>query len=184
MAQPPFRSLDALLLDAKDAHLQLLETLEVLDRKVCDSTHTARLVAPWNHFVTGIRAHFAEEEGQLFPALRAAAAGQVPEAGAWSQQLAEMERELDQVRTIADALREAARDAGDLEQPILDLLDQLEHHATVESDRLLPAARAVLAGEAPAHSSPPPAPEPSPIGVLRRTLRRIRRTLGTIHLHR
>ena len=184
MAQTPVRSLDDLLAEAEGAHRRMLATLVVLDRQVGDSTHSARLVAPWNHFVTGIRAHFAEEEASLFPALRAAACGSAPPDGPWTQQLAEMERELDQVRTIADALREAARDAGDLEQPLLDLLDTLEVHATIESEALLPAAWAALARQAPGEGPPRSAAEPAPVGVLRRTLRHVRAALGTLHRSR
>ena len=135
----------------------------------------ARLLAPWNHFEREVTTHFDEEERVLFPALRSLAGGEVVEDGPWRTHLHELSRELDEVRTIADALREAARDAGDLEADLLDLLDDLETHANAEANIVLPAAREVLLGVAP-EKAPPPAPKAAPKtgGRLRRLARRLR----------
>ena len=142
-----------------------------------------RLLAPWNHFEREVITHFDEEERVLFPALRALALGDPPEDGPWRTHLHELSRELDEVRTIADALRDAARDAGDLELDLLDLLDDLETHADAEANIILPAARAVLL-EATAEVVEPlsrePASEPARAealkvgGRMRRLARRLR----------
>jgi hypothetical protein len=160
-------------------HEDARQTLDFLDPLVRQNTQGVRLIAPWDHFVRGIRGHFAEEEEVLFPALRAVDGGEPPPDGPWQDMLAELERELDEVRTIADALRNAARDAGELERPLLDLLDALEAHAEEEALRLHPAALAALSPEAaapPTPSAPAPAPasRPDRVGILRRTARRLR----------
>ena len=159
-------------------HEDARQTLAFLDPLVRQSTQGVRLIAPWDHFVRGIRGHFAEEEQVLFPALIAVGRGEPPPGGPWRGLLAELERELDEVRTIADALRNAARDAGDLERPLLDLLDALEAHAEEESAVLHPAALAALAAPAARAAAPaPPTPTtdtPARDGILRRTARRLR----------
>lgn len=158
-------------------HQSARARLDALAPEVRENAQGVRLTAPWDHFERGVRGHFAEEEEVLFPALRAAAAGEAPVGDAWRGLLREMERELDEVRTIADALRNAARDAGPLERDLLDLLDDLEEHARIEEEVLLPAARRVL-GPAPA-PAPQAAPAPKPrVGILRRTARRLRDLVG------
>lgn len=147
--------------------------LDELGAAVRAGDHDARLQAPWAHFEREVRAHFDEEETVLFPALRALAAGEDPGEGPWRAQLDELSRELDEVRTIADALRSAARDAGALEQPLLDLLDGLESHAEAEGTVLLPAARLALEGGAAPAPAPAPGPAPGPAPRARGRLRRL-----------
>jgi len=163
---------------AESVHADLLAEVDRLEPQVRDPTHSARLLAPWDHFTRGLRLHFGEEERELFPALRQldTDGAAPPEPGRWQELLAEMERELDEVRTIADALREAARDAGDLETPLLDLLDKLEAHAEGESTLLLPAARRKLdpTPAAAPQAARPPSPPPERPSRLRRVARRLR----------
>lgn len=153
-------------------------TLESLDRQIRGSTTDKRLLAPWDHFARGLRAHFAQEEQVLFPALRALAGGEPPEGERFVRMLEEMAQEIGEVCTIADALRNAARDAGDLEPDILAFLDELEEQARREGEQLLPAARQLLASwpeETAPTQVPHHAPSPGPDGgVLRRTARRLR----------
>ena len=169
-------------------HARVKPSLVDMDRRVRDGSHGPGLVAPWSHFTRSLDAHFAEEETVLFPALRALAGGGVPESERWRTMLAAMERELDECRTIADALRNAARDAASLESDLLNLLDSLEEHARFEEEELVPAARALLGGPAPIGptapdvSSPSPSPSLSPTrpegGRLRQTARRLRGLLS------
>lgn len=173
-------SLTELCARAEAWHTEARQTLDRLDPDVRDNAQGVRLIAPWDHFVRGLRGHFAEEEEVLFPALRAVDRGETPPDGPWREMLGELERELDEVRTIADALRNAARDADALEIPLLDLLDTLEAHAEEEATALHPAALAALAprpapapkvASAPPHSGPS---RPERVGILRRTARKLR----------
>jgi hypothetical protein len=176
------------LCDGAEAwHVQTRPIIDSLDQRVRDGSHGPGLVAPWTHFIKALRSHFAEEEGVLFPALRVLERGGTPEGERWKEVLAEMERELDEFRTIADAVRNAARDAGPLEMELLELLDSLEEHARIEEEELVPAARALLGVPDPAakaraqasHATPPrPAPAKRDGGRLRRTARRLRGLLG------
>lgn len=178
----PARDVLTLCDDAQAWHVTARATLERLDARVRSGTADPRLIAPWAHFTRGIRAHLAEEELVLFPALRELAHGRAPPTETWRQMLDEMERELAEMETLSTALRSAARDAGPLEAELLDLLDDLEVHARVEEQELLPAARRMLAagttgaaarptaGPAASPATPPPRKEGS---VLRRTARRI-----------
>jgi predicted metal-dependent hydrolase len=140
--------------------------------------HDARLLAPWDHFEREVNAHFDDEERILFPALEAVDAGAPPPEGEWTALLHDLSRELDEVRTISDALREAARDAGDLEADLLDLLDDLEAHANAEANIILPAARHRLAGIVPEVAVPPSSSGPASAsprgGRLRRLMERVR----------
>jgi|GEM_PF-3360358 len=191
------RTLVRALCDALEAaHGVLRDRLTDLDGRIQAAAPDPRLAAPWAHFIRGLRAHLAEEELVLFPALRSLARG-VPVADpAFRSLLAELGQELDEIATISDALRNAARDAGPLEADILALLDELETHARREQDELLPAALDLLAAapampsaaadasaadaSAPSSSpssspvaSPPFAPRPQG-SVLRRTAHKLR----------
>lgn len=160
-------------------HDEARAQLDALGPAVRSTAQNARLQAPWAHFERELREHFAEEESVLFPALRALAAGEDPGEGPWRAQLDELSRELDEVRTIADALRSAARDAGPLELSLLELLDGLEAHAQAEAEVLLPAARTALQEEAaPVQEETAPvqeetAPAPVPASPERGRLRRL-----------
>ena len=175
----PSRDVLTLCDDAQAWHVTGRATLDKLDARVRSGTTDPRLIAPWTHFARGLRAHLAEEELVLFPALRDLAQGRTPPTENWRQMLDEMERELSEMETLSTALRSAARDAGPLEAELLDLLDDLEVHARVEEQELLPAARRMLvagttgpaaAGGQRASAAPGPRKEGS---VLRRTARRI-----------
>ena len=142
---------------------------------------TPRFTAPWDHFTRGLLEHLREEETELFPALIAIADGKEPESDSWKVHLNEMQMELDEIRTISDALRSAATELGEHEQPLLELLDELEEHARREEEELWPAAMSLI-GEGPANAPKPPPghppldrPDPSPRrGPLRRTASRLK----------
>jgi len=139
-------------------------------------------MAPWGHFHRELTVHLDEEEGELFPALIAAAEGDpTPADGRFRAHLKDMQTELDEIRTIADALRVAAPEVGEHEVPLLSLLDDLEEHARRESEDLWPAATALLAGRRelmpPTPTASPRPPEPQR-GVLSRAAHRLRELLG------
>ena len=165
--------LDQLCTRATAFHNDARTRIAALDARIQASHRDPRLLASWRHFEHDLRHHFDEEEAELFPALRRLAHGDPPPDGPWRTRLDELSRELDEVRTIADALREAARDAGDLETDLLDLLDDLEAHAEAEATVVFPAARARLA-PAPEPPAPPALPRPAPADSrLRRLARRL-----------
>lgn len=162
---------------ALSAHVHLRTELQALDAELAARTLTPRFTAPWAHFIRSLESHLAVEEEAVFPALAAMAAGQTPETG-YEEPLHGMRYELDEMRTIADALRVAAGEAGPLEGRILTLLDELEEHATKEEERLFPMAMELLerwsSGPLPAAAEPTSGPAasatPEPVGtVLRRT---------------
>jgi hemerythrin-like domain-containing protein len=162
---------------ALSAHVHLRTELQALDTELAARTLTPRFTAPWAHFIRSLESHLAVEEEAVFPALAAMAAGQTPETG-YEEPLHGMRYELDEMRTIADALRVAAGEAGPLEGRILTLLDELEEHATKEEERLFPMAMELLerwsSGPLPAAADPTSGPAasatPGPVGtVLRRT---------------
>lgn len=161
-------------------HVECRASLNLLDDLLHHERHPPGLLAPWEHFARGMRTHFEEEEQVLFPALRALARGQAPRGEDFLVLLEEMEQELDEIRTISDALRNAARDGGELEQRILELLDDLEEHARREEEELLPAAKQLVRRwqQPDVQQAPPPpvqTPTPRPEGsMLRRTARKLR----------
>ncbi|MED5373776.1 MAG: hemerythrin domain-containing protein [Myxococcota bacterium] len=124
-----------------------------------------RLTAPWRHLHDTLAAHMTKEEQILFPAMRAKAAGKVGMDFRVPLQVMAHEHEI--LGTLEIAMRAAARDAGELEEPLLELLDDLGAHAAFEDDTLFPAALALYAAE-PAEASPeapqaaPNRAEPSP----------------------
>ena len=197
---------------AEAYHGHLRAEIDRLDAAFSSRDLTPRLSAPWRHFADGLRDHMAVEEQVLFPAIRALAALQDPGEADWRTPLAEMQYELDELRTIFDALRSAAPEAGDLETDLLTLLDALEEHARREEEQLQPAAAELVerwermrdagAGvptQAEAHEPPPPrrpahahpqAPFTGDLGgdagdgVLFRVLRRLFRAGGRLVPHR
>lgn len=129
---------------AEAYHKHLQAVLDRLDAAFAARDLTPRLGAPWRHFAEGMRDHMRVEEQVLFPAVRALAALQDPGDADWRTPLAEMQFELDELRTIFDALRSAAPEAGDLEGQLLTLLDELEEHARREEEQLQPAAQELV----------------------------------------
>lgn len=149
-----------------------------------------RLAAPWAHFVEGMTDHMKVEEQVVFPAIRALALGQDPGSRDFEAPLHEMQFELDEIATIADALRSAAQEAMDLEDDLLELLDELDVHAQKEQDVLFPVASQLVvawkSGAATPHPDPAPQSSARPAdevppnfpgeqpGLLFRVLRRFR----------
>lgn len=129
---------------AEAYHGHLRSALDQLDAAFAARELTPRLSAPWRHFSEGMRDHMRVEEEVLFPAIRALAALRDPADDAWRTPLAEMQFELDELRTIFDALRSASPEAGDQESALLTLLDDLEEHARREEEQLQPAAAALV----------------------------------------
>ena len=147
-------------------HKDLRATIHRLDAAFKAWEVTPRLAAPWRHFTEGIAEHLQVEEEILFPALRALAEGRDPGRADFESPLQEMQYELDELATISDALRNASPEAGELENDLLEMLDQLDVHAGKEQDVIFPAAVHLVAAwktgvpeEAPA---PLPAAEPTP----------------------
>lgn len=105
---------------------------------------TPRFSAPWKHFSEGMRDHLRVEEEILFPAIAALAELREPVSTEFEAPLAEMQFELDELRTIADALRNASGEARHREGELLQILDELEAHAEKEESIIFPAANALL----------------------------------------
>lgn len=136
------------VLDGLDKAIEVHRSLRARLAAVDDAIEalpdtTPRLLAPWSHFVRGMNAHMQQEEELVFPAVRALALGQTPVEG-FEAPLLEMQYEIDEVRILGDALRNAAPDAGPVEPMLLELLDALEEHARMEEERLFPVAVALL----------------------------------------
>ena len=141
------------------AHANLSGRILDLDARIEEAHLSPRVTAPWAHFARGMHRHMGEEELHLFPALQALADGGSPPASNWEAHLHEMQFELDEVRTIADALRNAAQDTGELERVIVDLLDTVEAHAAAEEGVLFPRAMRLLedlSADAEELEQPPP----------------------------
>ena len=142
--------------EALHFHGRFRRMLGTVDRKVLEAEPDKRFTAPWAHFTRAMREHFQEEELILFPALEALAEGERVSDVAFAVLLDEMVYELDVTMTLCDAVRSAARDVGDLEQEVLELLDELEEHARLEQEVLVPRARALVDGEQEQKAAPPP----------------------------
>lgn len=160
--------------------------LAALDAQIAPMTDK-RLVAPWRHLHDTLLSHMAKEEQILFPAILAMEAGRPGMDFRCAIDGMSYEHEI--LATYEVALRAAARDAGDLEEPILTLLDDLLVHATYEDEHLFPAAmslrEATLAPE-PEPAAPPkpahaPYPEPTP-GLRARAHHAKERLKGLLHL--
>lgn len=126
-------------------HARCLERVDALEQAIRDMDTTPRLTAPWGHFVRGLREHFAQEEAVVFPAIRALARGQAPPDEGFAGPLHDLSFELDELRSISDALAAAAPEAGPHEEALLTLLDELEEHARREEQELFPMAMELLA---------------------------------------
>lgn len=156
-------------------HRDLRAEVDRIDDRLQELDAPKGLVAPWQHFRRHIGEHLDEEEQALFPALAALAAGEGPGDRDFAAPLQALEFELAEVRIIADALREAARDAGEVERHILDLLDGLEEHARLEEEILRPVALRLLeawAGTQPVQAPASPAAAAGAARPLRRTVGR------------
>lgn len=151
--------LDAMVHHVLDTHHAFLHReLERLDPAMQASSK--RLSAPWSHLKRVVEEHLRHEELLLFPALLA-----------WNQGTADdldlgalvtgHQADHDNIRTLEDALRQAARDAGPLEADLLLMLDDLVEHLRYEEEDLHPAV-ASLPRTAPAPAEPEPLPAPAP----------------------
>ncbi|RME28252.1 MAG: radical SAM protein [Deltaproteobacteria bacterium] len=142
---PPRAAADvtAALDQAVAYHDRLRAELPALDAALEALPAPKGLMAPWKHFLRHIGEHLDEEEQGLFPALRALADGRTPDTD-FVGPLQVMDFELAEVQIIADALRNAARDAGEHEPRLLALLDGLEEHARLEQEVLRPLAMQAL----------------------------------------
>ena len=96
-----------------------------------------RITAPWDHLSAALSRHMEREESMLFPAVVAKLEGKdAPElAGIVDEMLADH----DEIRTLTDALRAAARDAGDAEDELLRFCDHIDQHLEVEEQDFFPA---------------------------------------------
>lgn len=101
------------------------------------------LRAPFTHLKDLLDSHLMKEEQILFPAIFAIARGEEPMGCGLGGPIDQMQHEHEQIRLLETALREAARDAGPLEQDLLTLLDDLSLHADTEDEQLFPAALAL-----------------------------------------
>lgn len=161
--------------------------LAALDARIAPLSDK-RLVAPWRHLHDTLLSHMAKEEQILFPAILAMAEGQPGMDFRCAIDGMSYEHEI--LATYEVALRAAARDAGELEEPILALLDDLLVHATYEEQTLFPAAMALreatLAPEPTPSPDPPPkahAPYPAPTPGLRARAHQAKERLkGLLHL--
>jgi sulfatase maturation enzyme AslB (radical SAM superfamily)/hemerythrin-like domain-containing protein len=121
---------------------------------------TPRLRAPFAHLQRTMEEHMAKEENILFPAiLELCAGGGLSHCGV-AGPVTQMQKEHEEIATLEDALRQAARDAGELEKDLLAMLDDLCEHARTEDEDLFPSALALeeAALRQPAAPTPPPAP--------------------------
>ncbi len=180
-------------------HVSLVEELIDLDRMIEAADTTPRIDAPWAHLVREMTTHMAYEDTQMLPALEKLSRGEDPDEPDLALMLQRMGTELDEVRTLADAVRVAVPELPELEQRILDLCDALEVHAVFEESDLFPAAMTALGGgqeidEGDRHSVPSPChpnpggpfegsggwprPVSSNRGLIRRGVRRLLRGLG------
>ena len=133
MAQTLPEQIDHVL---KTHHETEWQMLKELDAQISKSTDK-RLTAPWRHLHDTLSAHMMKEENVLFPAMRAMHAGTPGMDFKCAIDAMKYEHEI--LGTYEVAMRAAARDAGELEEPILALLDDLQVHAAFEDDHLFPA---------------------------------------------
>lgn len=164
-AHPPSHDPKATFLQSLDRavawHKDLRATIARLDAAFTQWQVSPRLAAPWRHFTEGIDDHLKIEEEILFPALRALAEGQDPGHAEFEGPLQEMQFELDELATISDALRNASPEAGELENDLLTMLDQLDVHADKEQNVIFPEGARLLAAWKTAVRAPAPVPAPA-----------------------
>lgn len=127
----------ALVHNVLDNHHALLHReLPRIDEAIKDAS--PRLRAPYAHLMRTLDEHLRREELMLFPALLAWSSGQKIDIDVKAV-VAQHQADHDNIRTLEDALRQAARDAGPLEDQILAMLDDLVEHLRVEEEELHPA---------------------------------------------
>lgn len=119
--------------------------------------HGKQLTAPMAHLRRTLDEHMNREELVLFPVLLGWAEGQRKDFDV-AAAVAGHEAEHDKLRTLEDAMRQAARDAGPYEARLLDLLDDLVEHLRIEEQELHPAILAM----APALAVDAPPSQPTP----------------------
>ncbi|MFZ5477478.1 MAG: radical SAM protein [Myxococcota bacterium] len=115
-----------------------------------------QLRAPFAHLMRVEQAHMQKEEGSLYPAILRLCEDERADADLGAA-VAQMIVDHDEVRTLEDAMRNAARDAGPLELDLLALLDDLVEHHRLEEEELFPAVLALV--KALPVDAPPPAKE-------------------------
>lgn len=129
--------------------------------------HGKQLTAPMAHLRRTLDEHMNREELVLFPVLLGWAEGQRKDFDV-AAAVAGHEAEHDKLRTLEDAMRQAARDAGPYEARLLDLLDDLVEHLRIEEQELHPAilamAPALAVDAPPSQPTPPPTDEPVEAG--------------------
>lgn len=106
--------------------------------------------APFTHLKRVMDAHMTMEEKVVFPAILQLAAEGDTGGDDLAKAIEQIRVEHDEIATLEDSLRNAARDAGDLEDALLALLDDLVIHHAKEDDNLFPAALALLQAPKPA----------------------------------
>lgn len=114
----------------------------------------AQIRAPFTHLRRVMDAHMAMEEKVVFPAILSLAADGDTGGDDLAKGIEQIRAEHDEIATLEDSLRNAARDAGDLEDAILALLDDLVIHHQKEDESLFPAALALLAAPPPKAKAP------------------------------
>lgn len=144
----------------------------------------AQLRAPFAHLRRVMDEHMAREEKVVFPGILALAAeGDDGLEGGLAAAIARIRAEHDEISTLEESLRAAARDAGELEEALLTLLDDLVEHHRKEDDELFFAALALAASPPPKVAEPTreesgPAPD-----AARRVIRRTTGVCPTCHAH-
>lgn len=154
MTAPTLGTLVHTILDTH--HALLHRELPRLEEALKDAT--PRLTAPFAHLRRALEDHLRREELVLFPALLEYADGRRPDVDV-AALVAAHEADHDTLRTLEDALRQAARDAGPLEGEILAMLDDLVEHLSLEESELHPLALRVVP---PKDVDVAPIPEPTP----------------------
>ena len=152
---------------ALKGHAHLRERIAALDAAIKEGAPGPRLAAPWAHFTREIAHHMEVEEERLFPALIALSKGASHVEEDFAAPLHEMQFEVDEIRTLADAVRVAAPELPLIEVDLVNLMDELEAHAEREEKMLFPAAQALLAEID--RAAPTMAPARAPAKVLRET---------------
>lgn len=142
-----------------------------------------RLRVPFGNLKRVMDLHLMKEEQILFPAILARCEGGVSGGCGLAGPIAQMRAEHDEIRTLEDALRSAAREAGPLEAGLLAMLDDLVEHARKEDEELFPAALALEASEQQDDVEPESvhARDAARRPIPRETLRRTRGVCPTCH---
>lgn len=129
-------------------HERLRSTLERLGPPLYNQGALPRLGPAWEALNQGVLPHIDDEDKRLLPALIALSEESRPLDDDIVDSLGAMARELDEVRALCAAVREAAPESNLLQWDLYSLLDELESHAKLEEEHILPAALALLGVEA------------------------------------